>query len=544
MIILGIRPIAYLNIPLTMRLMLLFIFALLGAVGAGDRGCSEKRPELTVKTLTGRYTGLQNKQYQGVREFRNIPYAQPPVGQLRWKPPVPLRHSHQHHFSYRFPPSCPQYLTSQLSLWNTNISDFSIYTGDQSHHDGAMAQTTAEDCLSLAIFTPIDTRSQDKLPVGLFLPGGSFRGGGLDAPYHNPSGWVNRSQSHIMVTMNYRTNIYGFPNARGLEDQNLGVLDQRLALEWVYANIGAFGGDQDRITVWGHSAGGVSADVLNFAYYDDPIAAGFFLMSGAAVRHYAHGDDALQTNFTYVAKELGCDFSDDAGAEVECMQQVPISLISNFIGKYGDDDREPSLFFRPTVDDKLIFENYTERAEKGLVSRAPALLTDTSNEQASLITYPSDNLAMGPNKTDVDEGTLDQFICPAYNSSTARNMNALTTYRYQYAGNFSNVSPYWWMGASHGADLPMIFGSYNLTGNATEFERSVAEAMQDYVLAFLEDPENGLRQKGWFPSNSATDGNGPMVRFGAGSTVVRNITSMEVDGACMGQGVYIASPEK
>ncbi|OTA66074.1 alpha/beta-hydrolase [Hypoxylon sp. EC38] len=483
-------------------------------------------PNLTVGTLTGTYTGLQNPDYSDVREFRNIPYAEPPVGKLRWKPPVPLRPSQNHYYSYRFPASCPQYLTSKLSLWNANITDFSIVTGDQSHHAGEMAQTTAEDCLSLAIWTPINATSQDRLPVGLFLPGGSFRGGGLDAPYHIPAGWVNRSQKHIMVTMNYRVNIFGFPNAIGLEDQNLGILDQRLAHEWVYANIGAFGGDPNRITVWGHSAGGVSADVLNFAYYDDPLAAGFFLMSGAAMRTFSQGDNALQTNFTYVAKELGCDFPDDPKAEVECMQKVPVNLITNFVGHYGDHGKKPRLFFRPTADEKVIFKNYTERAERGLISKVPALISDTSNEQSSLIAYPADNLVAGPNKTEVDKGTLDDFICPAYNSSNVRDLNNLTTYRYQYAGNYSNLTPFSWMGAYHGADLPMIFGSYNLTGGATDFQRRVAEAMQDYVIAFLTEPESGLKDLGWLP--------GDMVRFGAADIIAQNISSLEVDIACTG----------
>ncbi|KAI0886916.1 alpha/beta-hydrolase [Annulohypoxylon maeteangense] len=499
-------------------------------------------PEFTVGTLTGTYTGLQNPDFPGVREFRSIPYAEPPVGKLRWKPPVSLQPSKDHHYSHRFPPSCPQYLTSKLSLWNSNITAFSINTGDQSHHAGEMAQTTAEDCLSLAIWTPIGATPRDKLPVGFFMPGGSFKGGGLDAPHHIPAGWVNRSQNHIMVTMNYRVNIFGFPNAVGLEDQNIGILDQRLALEWVHANIEAFGGDPDRITLWGHSAGGVSADVLNFANHENPLAAGFFLMSGAAMRTFAQGDNALQTNFTHVAKELGCDFPDDADAELECMQQIPVNLITNFIGHYGDDGKKPRLLFRPTADDKIIFKNYTEQAEMGLISRVPALISDTSNEQSSLITYPIDNLLGGPNTTDVDKGTLDDFICPAFNSSNVRDFNNLTTYRYQYAGNYSNLTPFSWMGAYHGADLPMIFGSYNLTGDATDFQKKVAEAMQDYVLAFLTDPENGIKNLGWLPSNAASKGD--MVRFGGGESIVQNISSLDIDGACMGKGVYDSHPER
>ncbi|KAI1371272.1 alpha/beta-hydrolase [Hypoxylon crocopeplum] len=527
---------------LVMSPLILWSSILLGIAKASQTCIRDNIPSLTVGTLTGTYTGLQNPHYPGVREFRNIPYAEPPVGKLRWKPPVPLRPSQEHHYSRRFPASCPQYLTSKLSLWNSNITDFSISTGDQSHFAGEMAQTAAEDCLSLAIWTPINATSQDKLPVGLFIPGGSFRGGGIDAPYHMPGGWVNRSQKHIVVTMNYRVHIFGFPNAVGLEDQNLGILDQRLALEWVYSNIEAFGGDPHRITVWGHSAGGVSADVLNFAYPEDPLAAGFFLMSGAAMRTFSQGDNALQKNFTYVAKKLGCDFPDDPKAELECMQQVPANLITNFVGHYGDDKKKPSLFFRPIADDKVIFRNYTERAQQGLLSKVPALISDTTNEQSSLIAYPLDHLSSGPNKTEVDKGTLDDFICPACNASNARALNNLTTYRYMYAGNYSNLTPFSWMGAYHGADLPMIFGCYNLTGGATDFQRQVAETMQDYVFAFLADPKDGLRNLGWLPSNTPAGGDGPMVRFSTGDVIVQNISSSDVDLACMGQGLYDSDP--
>ncbi|KAI0104672.1 carboxylesterase [Nemania sp. FL0031] len=491
---------------------------------------------LTVKTSTGSYTGLQDVDYGEVRVFRNIPYAKPPVGKLRWKPPVAREPSKQHHYSYRFPPPCPQYLSKSLSLWNSNITNFSISPGDQSYYAGEMAQTSAEDCLSLAVWTPIDATRRDRLPVGLFVPGGSFRGGGLDVPHYNPAAWINRTHAHIMVTINYRVNIFGFPNAAGLKTQNVGILDQRLALEWVHKNIGAFGGDRNRITLWGHSAGALSVDILNFAYPDDPLAAAFFLMSGTAMRTFAQGDNALQTNFSHVAKKLNCNFPDDAEAELECMQQVPATLISNFVGHYGDNHTKPSLFFRPTADDKIIYENYTERAERGLISRVPALVSITSNEQSSLIAYPINNLIGGPNKTAVDKGTLSDFICPAYNTSNVRMKNNLTTYRYEYVGNYSNITPYPWMGAYHGADLPMIFGTYNISGGATDVEKQVAEQMQDYVFAFLADPHDGLAKLGWPPSRGSKSDDGIMVRLGDGESIIKNISCIEIDSACMGIG--------
>ncbi|KAI0388484.1 carboxylesterase [Xylariaceae sp. FL0594] len=530
-----------------MRLVLLYLVTPLAAFGhriphSSSHPGPGSRGDLTIETKTGTYTGLYNPVYPDVKEFRNIPYAKAPVGRLRWRPPVALPHSRKHHYSHRFPPPCLQYLSTTLSLWNSNITDFSVPVGDQSYHAGEMAQTSAEDCLRLAVWTPINTTAGDKLPVGLFVPGGSFKGGGLSAPYYNPSEWVNRTQKHIMVAINYRVNIFGFPNARGLDVQNVGILDQRLALEWVHSNIEAFGGDRDRITLWGHSAGALSVDILNFAFPARPLAAAFFLMSGTAMRTFAQGDNALQTNFTFVAKNLGCDFPDDSEAELDCMQQVPVSLISNFVGRRGDNHTKPSLFFRPTVDNKIIYKNYTERALGGLISKVPSLVSDTSNEQSSLIEYPVNNLSSGPNMTETDEGTLSDFICPAFNTSNVRAENNLTTYRYQYVGRYSNITPYTWMGAYHGADIPMIFGSYNQTGGATDVQRRVAEMMQDYVYSFLSDPKDGPRRLGWFPTGSPEAEGSRMVRFGS-TNGVQNISSMEVDSACMGTRVYSSAPD-
>ncbi|KAK7935725.1 hypothetical protein PG985_001220 [Apiospora marii] len=539
---------------------------------------------LTVTTITGRYTGLHNPAYSGVREFRSIPYAEAPVGTLRWRPPVALRPSTKHHHSNRFPPPCAQYLPRTLTLWNTNISDFSIATAGQSHHAGQSAQTGSEDCLKLAVWTPRDARRGDGLPVALFIPGGSFVTGGVDVPYQNPAGFVNRTGKHIMVTANWRVNLFGFPNAAGLNDEpgggnNLGILDVRAALEWVYANIGAFGGDPRRIVLWGHSAGGVAADVLDFLYDEEPLVAGFFLQSGAALRKFAQGDDALQTNFSFVARHVGCDgFAGSdravAAAELECMRQVPAALLSNFVGAYGDNKTKPGLWFRPTVDDRVIFRNYTQRGLAGRLARVPALVSTAANEQASLAKWnPGHNLNDAPNpppnQTRLDETTLHDFVCVAREAAVVRAARGLTTYRYQWAGNWTNLTPYPWLGAYHASDVPMVFGTYDLRGGATAGQRRAAERLQDYVFAFLDDPEDGIRRHlGWEPDVAPFRDDEPMVRFVGGDgggkggknvsssseiggggggdddgqVAVKQISAAEVDGACAGAGTYNPSP--
>ena len=111
----------------------------------------------------------------------------------------------------------------------------------------------------------------------IFLPGGAFQTGGINSGYYSPTSWIERSQSHIVITINYRVNIFGFPNAPGLAEQNLGILDQRIALGWVRDNIAAFGGDPHAITQWGQSAGSMSSDIHAHAFPEDPIARAYFL---------------------------------------------------------------------------------------------------------------------------------------------------------------------------------------------------------------------------------------------------------------------------
>jgi carboxylesterase type B len=446
------------------------------------------------------------------------------------------------HFSYNFPPSCPQYLGSNWTTFSANLSDFWINTEGQRYNAGSFSQTSDEDCLSLAIWAPLNITSDAKLPVIIFVPGGSFQTGGISVPYQQPVGWVERGQQHIAVTINYRVNIMGFPYAAGLEDQNPGLLDQRMAIEWVYSNIEAFGGDRDRITLWGQSAGGVAVDMLMYAFPDEPLVKGVFAQSGTAMVNVSWPDRQYR-NFTYVAKNLGCDFSNDPAAELACMQKLPAVRIVNFIGNYSDHGGQPSLTFKPMPDNRTVWWNYTARAETGRIAKIPAIISTTANEETSLYKYPLSNVVAGPNQTAVDKATIDVFICLAANATDARARLGLKTYRYQYAGNFSNLTPLPWLGAYHASDIPLFMGSYEKNGPATDFQRNVAHTMQDYLFAFMVDPENGLTVKGWPPHTGTIAQGGNMLRIGASGKIAVNASASEVDNACVYGAPYNSAPQ-
>lgn len=175
-----------------------------------------------------------------------------------------------------------------------------------------------------------------KLPVIHFLTDGGDVTGGLNIPTQLPANWVHRSQKHIVVTTNYRVNIFGYPNARGLNgNTNFALQDQRKAVEWVSENISAFGGDPTKITLWSQSAGAGATDHYLFAWYQNPLIRASISSSGVAIGRGSNLDYA-GTNFTFVAKSLGCDFG-DAELELECMRRVPMERIENFAGQYQDD---------------------------------------------------------------------------------------------------------------------------------------------------------------------------------------------------------------
>ncbi|KAH8894665.1 alpha/beta-hydrolase [Thozetella sp. PMI_491] len=398
-----------------------------------------------------------------------------------------------------------------------------------------MFTTTAEDCLKLAVWAPIHVKENAKLPVILFIPGGAFEIGGLNVPYQLPAGWVERTQQHIAIVANYRLDIMGFPNAAGLEDQNPGLLDQRRALEWVYDNIAAFGGDRDRITLWGQSAGAISVDMQLFAFPEEPLITGAFVQSGTAIGS-TKPPDHEHRNFTFVAKKLGCDFPRDAAAELECMQTLPVVHILNFIGNYSDHAMQPPLSFRPTPDERTVWLNYTKRAAEGHMARVPAIVSTTTNE-AAFFGYPSD-LSVGPNQEVVHQATVASFLCPAVSLMNARAGLGLRTYRYQYGGNFSNVAPLPWLGAYHASDIPMFMGSYELNGPATKFETRVAHAMQDFLYAFMVDTRNGLKHKGWPPHDGTVKQGGRIMRFGIDGEVDLVVDGRKVDKECVSRAQY------
>lgn len=246
-----------------------------------------------------------------------------------------------------------------------------------------------------------------------------------------------------MVTVNSRSKIFGFPNAAGLAEQTLDLLDQRLALEWVRGNIAKFGGNPFRIIGWDQSGGAIAVDYLSPAYPSDPIYSGMILDSSTTLysQKAARTFDLAPTNFTAVGAALGCD---DATWRVDCLREVSWRDIEAILSAY------PILNFLPVADNDIVFINYKERYSMNTLSSMPALIGTNQHEFSEGV--PT---RLGPsyNQSAADRETDEVFFCTAARTSHLRQAHSLTTYRYRYDGNFSNLSPPGYPGAHHASEL-------------------------------------------------------------------------------------------
>jgi carboxylesterase type B len=328
----------------------------------------------------------------------------------------------------------------------------------------------------------------------IWIPGGALLSGGSSVPNYDGTSFVE-NQNVILVSINYRVNIFGFPAAAASDGKhhNVGLLDQRMAVEWLYNNIYAFGGDATRMTLFGQSAGASSTDFFSYAWWNDPLVSGLIIQSGAVGNNkvtYSEGT----SNFSYVASQVGCDTS-DKDEELACMQSVEAEKILQVYEKYNATENEgKSLGFGASVDEETVFGNFSERRDRGLVAKIPVVIGNTENEYASLY---SPFTEQGPTKEELDPLSNAVFACPAAVAANFRSAFGVPTWRYRYFGVFPNLNPLPWLGAYHASEIPIVFGTSSLSGPNTKTESELSRYMQGAWAAFAKDPVNGLEQYGW-----------------------------------------------
>ncbi|KAL4916783.1 carboxylesterase [Aspergillus aurantiobrunneus] len=420
-----------------------------------------------VQTTSGQVTGFINTTAPNVRQWLGVPFAEPPVDGLRFL--APLRKPNAGALrTTAYQPACLQQTSEAPTLYTEYLPEFLINGGQ------------SEDCLYLNVYSPLNP-TEEQLPVLIYIHGGGYTSGGSNSLYKIPDKWVQSTQAHIVVTITYRLNVFGQPNARA-QYVNVGLLDQRMAVEWCRDNIAMFNGDPSRMVLWGQSAGAGSVGLYSYAYPFDPLVSGLIADSGGATI-LSTTFDPIHSNFTYLAGLVGCGDL-DADDELRCMQKANATALIQRVSN------NPSIEFNPIPDNITRFANVTDRARAGLLADLPMIMGSNANEGASFGTFN----ASGQSAENYKIG-LAAITCPVAGEVKNRVNNNFTTYRYLYSGNFSNISPFAWVGAAHSAELPVLFNTHwEYRRNSTQYEYEVGFAMQDLWLSFARnssiDPTN------------------------------------------------------
>ncbi|KAF2856445.1 alpha/beta-hydrolase [Plenodomus tracheiphilus IPT5] len=298
--------------------------------------------------------------------FLGVPFAQPPVGDLRFRQARPLN-----------------------STWE-GVRDASKYAD---HCVGyGLDQTfyqASEDCLYLNIVRPAGYENK-KLPVAFWIHGGTYlNGGGADQRY-NLSFIVDQSvaigKPVIGVSINYRLSLWGFTSSNELASEgalNLGLQDQRLALHWVQENIKAFGGDPKKVTIFGESAGAASVGFHLTAYggRDDGLFRAAILQSGNPIFYIAQGGrNRTQQAFNSIISQVGCG---NATSKVQCLRKVPFPILNATMSG----NLSTTGGFNPVIDGDFTRDYGSRALSKGAFVKVPLIVGANSDEGASFSPY-------------------------------------------------------------------------------------------------------------------------------------------------------------
>jgi para-nitrobenzyl esterase len=292
----------------------------------------------------------------GVRSFKGIPFAQPPVGDLRWREPLPLKNWKGVRNADKFGPRCMQRTSATADYWFRS--------------DGM-----SEDCLYLNVWTPARS-DRERLPVLVYIFGGGFQNGDGSEPRYDGGNMARRGM--VAVTVNYRTNIFGFFSHPELTKEsphhasgNYGLLDQVAALQWVQRNIQAFGGDPKRVTIAGESAGSISVSALMASPLSRELIAGAIGESGAML-------SSLPARPLAEAEQQGVQFATAAGASsLAALRAMTAEQIQDNAAK------NPGIRFSTDLDGyflpKPLAEIYAAREQ----AKVPLLAGSNSEEQGA-----------------------------------------------------------------------------------------------------------------------------------------------------------------
>jgi carboxylesterase type B len=337
----------------------------------------------TVKISSGTIVGSS---FGGVDSFNGIPFAQPPVGPLRLKSPQPLNSSLGTFDATGMAKSCPQMFSSTAS--NEFVQEVLNNLTDNPLFKQVTEQS--EDCLTINVYRPTGATSSSNLPVLFWIFGGGFELG--SSSMYNPAQlMVNanaRGQPFLFVAVNYRVAGWGFlPGKEILADgsANLGLLDQRLGLQWTADNVAAFGGDPTRVTISGESAGAISVlDQMilyngNITYKGKPLFRGAIMDSGSIVPADPVDCPKGQAIYDAVVDAGGCSSASDT---LECLRGLSYDAFFNAANSVPGilSYNSVALSYLPRPDGTAITDTPDILVQQGKYAAVPMIIGDQEDE--------------------------------------------------------------------------------------------------------------------------------------------------------------------
>ncbi|MBF4457869.1 carboxylesterase/lipase family protein [Pseudoclavibacter sp. VKM Ac-2867] len=497
-----------------------------------------------VATEQGAVVGVRDEE-AGVEAFAGIPYAAPPVGDLRWAAPQPALPRAETLIADDFGPSAVQSEPTFFVRAATQVMDVPL----ENTLLGGYA--TDEDALRLNIWRSSSAQPEERLPVLVFVHGGSFTGGSGALPAYDGAALAARGEA-IVITINYRLGVFGFFADEELGDAggNQGLRDQIAALHWVQDNIAAFGGDPGRVTVAGESAGSGSACIVGVSPLAAGLVHGLIGESGSCLGTAGDRDAGDLYDTAENARAAAASLQEALGvASLAELRALPSETIQEAAASL-------SAHWWPHIDGELLPASPTEIYAAGAQNDVPLLLGSNADEASlsllgSLDTDPSayEQEAREAYGAEADAflqlypgETAEQVLDSRVRAETDRSMIS-PTHEWGVsaaATGAGNVYPYFFtrvppdpalerFGAYHGAEVMYAYGNLGADGDVAyeAIDRRLEAEMTGYWLAFVTtgNPNGGARPA-WPTLQASPD---HVLELGDETRVVPRPRQQEVD---------------
>ena len=450
-----------------------------------------------VKTKAGILRGVTEGD---VSVFKGIPFAAPPVGEFRWRPPQPVKPWEGVRDASKYGPNCAQ--------------------GGWGAAPGTISEGSSEDCLYLNLWTPAGSKQGAKLPVMVWIHGGGFTGGS-----GQNSGDAFAKNGVILVSVNYRLGRLGHFAFPALSKEHpeepkgsYAFMDQIAALQWVKENIDAFGGNPDNVTIFGFSAGGVSVHSL----LSIPAAKGLF---HKAIGESSGGRDGVLTGrpinkentdalYPVSAETIGINFAKKHGIEgtdAAALAKLRALKVEEIVdgGQETDGQGGPRIYSGPILDGKFVVETSESAYKAGRQAKVPLMIGNCSAEiGGAFVSTSTTKEALFAQFGDLEAAAKAAFD-PEGDKEFAEVQTKLNTdwvwgeparftaksfvaagepaYLYQFGYVPAAMRERARYGAGHGSEVSYVFGSLNSRRGATEptpEEKKLAQIMNSYWTNF------------------------------------------------------------